>query len=51
MGEKKESGIYFYILLDVDGEKVVVFGLIMEDIVIILSLGKSIVFYDVFEIV
>nr|MDF9459634.1 metallophosphoesterase [Bacillus pumilus] len=30
-GEKKEAGIYPYILLDVNGEKVAVFGLTTED--------------------
>ncbi|WOO44691.1 multifunctional 2',3'-cyclic-nucleotide 2'-phosphodiesterase/3'-nucleotidase/5'-nucleotidase [Bacillus subtilis] len=48
-GEKKEAGIHPYILLDVDGEKVAVFGLTTEDTATTSSPGKSIVFNDAFE--
>lgn len=48
VGKKKKVGIYLYILFNVNGEKVVVFGLMIEDMFVILSLGKSIVFNDVF---
>ncbi len=48
-GEKKEPGIHPYILLDVDGEKVAVFGLTTEDTATTSSPGKSIVFHDAFE--
>ncbi|MED4802502.1 multifunctional 2',3'-cyclic-nucleotide 2'-phosphodiesterase/3'-nucleotidase/5'-nucleotidase [Bacillus atrophaeus] len=48
-GEKKEAGIHPYILLDVDGEKVAVFGLTTEDTSTTSSPGKSIVFNDAFE--
>nr|WGE04290.1 5'-nucleotidase C-terminal domain-containing protein [Bacillus subtilis] len=46
---KRKSGIHPYILLDVDREKVAVFGLTTEDTATTSSPGKSIVFNDAFE--
>ncbi|MBY8914409.1 multifunctional 2',3'-cyclic-nucleotide 2'-phosphodiesterase/3'-nucleotidase/5'-nucleotidase [Bacillus sp. YC2] len=48
-GKKKKAGIHPYILLDVNGEKVAVFGLTTEDASTTSSPGKSIVFNDAFE--
>lgn len=48
-GKKKKAGIYPYILLDVNGEKVAVFGLTTEDTSVTSSPGKSIVFHDAFQ--
>ncbi|WP_249713423.1 hypothetical protein, partial [Bacillus cereus] len=47
--KKKKAGIYPYILLDVNGEKVAVFGLTREDTSVTTSPGKSIVFHDAFQ--
>lgn len=48
-GKKKKAGIYPYILLNVNGEKVAVFGLTTEDTSVTSSPGKSIVFNDAFQ--
>ncbi|MFN2747828.1 multifunctional 2',3'-cyclic-nucleotide 2'-phosphodiesterase/3'-nucleotidase/5'-nucleotidase [Bacillus sp. z60-18] len=48
-GEKKESGIYPYILLDVNGEQVGVFGLTTEDTSYTSSPGPNIVFHDAYQ--
>ncbi|AWG39416.1 multifunctional 2',3'-cyclic-nucleotide 2'-phosphodiesterase/3'-nucleotidase/5'-nucleotidase [Bacillus amyloliquefaciens] len=48
-GKKKKAGIYPYILLDVNGEKVAVFGLTTEDTSVTSSPGYSIVFHDAFQ--
>ena len=48
-GEKKEAGIYPYILLDVNGEKVAVFGLTTEDTAITSSSGPNIQFQDAYK--
>lgn len=48
-GEKKEAGIYPYILLDVNGEKVAVFGLTTEDTAITSSSGPNIQFKDAYK--
>ncbi|WP_429668304.1 bifunctional 2',3'-cyclic-nucleotide 2'-phosphodiesterase/3'-nucleotidase [Bacillus gobiensis] len=45
-GEKKDPGIYPYILLDVNGEKVAVFGLTTEDTASISSPGPTIKFNE-----
>ncbi|MCJ2148354.1 multifunctional 2',3'-cyclic-nucleotide 2'-phosphodiesterase/3'-nucleotidase/5'-nucleotidase [Bacillus paralicheniformis] len=47
-GEKKESGIYPYILLDVNGEQVGVFGLTTEDTSYTSSPGPNIAFHDAY---
>ncbi|MGN9864008.1 multifunctional 2',3'-cyclic-nucleotide 2'-phosphodiesterase/3'-nucleotidase/5'-nucleotidase [Bacillus swezeyi] len=47
-GEKKDSGIYPYILLDVNGEKVAVFGLTTEDTSYTSSPGANIAFHDAY---
>ncbi|MGE6631720.1 multifunctional 2',3'-cyclic-nucleotide 2'-phosphodiesterase/3'-nucleotidase/5'-nucleotidase [Bacillus sp. NPDC077027] len=48
-GKKKKSGIYPYILLDVNGEKVAVFGLTTEDTAITSSSGPNITFNDAYQ--
>lgn len=48
-GEPKETGIYPYILLDVNGEKVAVFGLTTEDTSYTSSPGANIAFNDAYQ--
>ncbi|MCY8088996.1 multifunctional 2',3'-cyclic-nucleotide 2'-phosphodiesterase/3'-nucleotidase/5'-nucleotidase [Bacillus sonorensis] len=48
-GARKETGIYPYILLDVNGEKVAVFGLTTEDTSYTSSPGANITFHDAYS--